>query len=192
MHNIHPPQAEVERQLPWFALQTRAGRERTCLRALEAKGYEVFLPLSKQRRRRPDRIQETCDPIFPGYLFCRFDPNRRLPVVQTPTVIDVLRVGRQPSAIPDFEVEALMRAQDAGLRRTARSYFYSGQPVEIVSGPLRGVTGRVVSADQLSQLIVNVSLLHRSVVVTVDPAWVWPTTSLGYLPDCDNRRTLSA
>src|SRR2546430_13551223 len=42
------------------------------------QGLECFLPLYKSIRRWSDRKKELEQPLFPGYLFCRFDfENRR-------------------------------------------------------------------------------------------------------------------
>jgi transcription antitermination factor NusG len=59
---------------PWFALQVRMRHEAGVVDHLEGKGYEWFLPLYKTQRRWSDRVKEVHSPLFPGYLFCRFNP----------------------------------------------------------------------------------------------------------------------
>ena len=41
-----------------------------------------------------DRIEELEEPYFPGYIFCRFDPRNRLPILTTPGVQSVLGIGK--------------------------------------------------------------------------------------------------
>ncbi|MGA9886725.1 MAG: transcription termination/antitermination NusG family protein, partial [Candidatus Acidiferrales bacterium] len=60
--------------LPWFALQVRTRQEASVAQQLNGQGYERFLPLYKVRKRWSDRIKEVNAPLFPGYLFCRFNP----------------------------------------------------------------------------------------------------------------------
>src|ERR1700726_677092 len=69
---------------PWFALQVRSRHEKNIATLMHGKGYEPFLPLYKGRRRWSDRFKEMELPLFPGYLFCRFDVQNRLPVLTTP------------------------------------------------------------------------------------------------------------
>src|SRR5579862_1777527 len=72
---------------PWYALQVRSRYETTISCLLRAKGFEPMLPLYSSRRRWSDRIKEIQTPLFPGYLFCQFDPQNRLPILSTPGVM---------------------------------------------------------------------------------------------------------
>ena len=58
---------------PWFAVQTRTRYENLAAKQLSGRGYEVFLPFYQCKRRWSDRMQEFDVPLFPGYLFCRFN-----------------------------------------------------------------------------------------------------------------------
>jgi hypothetical protein len=58
----------VDRQLHWFALQTRPRYEKTAANILRAKGYEEFLPLYCSRRRWSDRMKDVELPLFPGCI----------------------------------------------------------------------------------------------------------------------------
>ncbi len=78
-------------QWPWFAIMARTGREKSATLLLENAGYECLLPVSKYTRRWSDRMKEVEVPLFPGYLFCRMDPQNRLPVLMTPGVIQIVR-----------------------------------------------------------------------------------------------------
>ena len=70
----------------WYAVRTAAGREKAVSGQLANKGYEQFLPMYRTRRQWSDRVKELELPLFPGYLFCRFDVNSRLPILVTPGV----------------------------------------------------------------------------------------------------------
>jgi len=66
---------------------------------LEGQGFECFLPKYKSVREWSDRKKEVEQPLFPGYLFCRFDYTQRRPVVVTPGVLQVVGCGRTPTPI---------------------------------------------------------------------------------------------
>jgi transcription antitermination factor NusG len=125
------------------------------------------------RRRWSDRIQKVDVPLFPGYVFSRFDPKLRLPILQMPTVISVLGLGKQPEPIPEPEIDALQQVCKAGVNAIPYPYLTIGAKVRINEGPLTGVEGILVREKQ-SRLILSVTLLQRSVAVEVDTEWIAP------------------
>src|SRR5450759_4935853 len=70
-------------QLPWYALRIQSRLASLASTTLRGKGYEEFSPLYRSRRRWSDRIKEIQLPLFPGYLFCRFDVGDRLMPILT-------------------------------------------------------------------------------------------------------------
>ncbi len=126
---------------PWFALQIRSRYEKIAATLLCSKGYELFLPAYKSRRRWSDRIKELEVPLFPGYLFCRFDPLDRLPILVTPGVIQVVGTGKSPVPVDDAEIAALQTAVQSGLPRQPWPFLQIGQRVRVECGPLCGLEG---------------------------------------------------
>jgi transcription antitermination factor NusG len=162
--------------LPWYALQVRPRFEKIIATTLAGKGFEGFLPLYRHRSRWSDRMKEVELPLFPGYLFCKFDINKRLPILITPGVMHVVGVGKTPHAIDDDEIAALQSIVLSGLQTEPRSYLNIGDKVRIEIGPLAGVEGILQSMKGSSRLIVSVGLLQRSVSVEINESWVVPVT----------------
>lgn len=155
----------------WFAVSVRPNHESVVKTMLEHKEYEVFLPLYRRRRMWSDRIKESSSPLFPGYIFCRFNPSViSAPVVTTPGVIKVIGVGPTPVAVDDAEIDAIQKAVAAGFTVSPWPKFQPGSAVSIMSGPLAGVRGTVVRIKSQDELILSISLLQRSVVVHIDSA----------------------
>jgi transcription antitermination factor NusG len=137
-------------------------------------GYEDFLPLYKTRTRWSDRTVETETPLFPGYLFCRFDPQNRLPVLKTPGVIQIVGYSRQPIPVEETEIEAIQGLVTSGIPSQPWPYLEVGEKVRIESGPLRGCEGILVEFKGTHRLILSVALLQRSVAVEIEAALVKP------------------
>ena len=161
-------------ELPWFALQVRARHEMGVASFLEAKGYEQFVPLYKNRRRWSDRIKVVEAPLFPGYLFCRFDPLYRLPILKTPGVMQIVGYNRIPTPIDETEIQAIQTLVGSGLPTHPWPFLTVGERVRIESGSLCGLEGIVVKLKQNHRLVVSVTLLRRSVAVEIDSALVEP------------------
>ena len=72
------PAAPLRRDCFWYAIRVRSKFENIACATLSDKGYETFLPLYRSRRRWSDRVKELDLPLFPSYLFCRFNVQDRL------------------------------------------------------------------------------------------------------------------
>src|SRR2546425_11631971 len=116
---------------PWFALRVRSRYENTVATILGGKGYEWFLPLYKSRRPWSDRIKEIQLPLFPGYIFCRFDLQHRLPILTTPGVVTVVGIGKRPIPIDDAEIAAIQAAVRSGIPSRPWPFLRIGQRVRV-------------------------------------------------------------
>lgn len=166
-----------ESNLPWFALQVRSRSETVVASFLKGNGYEWFLPTYICRKRWSDRIKNVEVPLFPGYLFCRFNPQYRLPILKTPGVITVVGVARTPMPVDDAEIAALRAIVNSGVGRQPWPYLQVGQRVRIEYGALCGLEGILLDFKGRHRVVVSVTLLRRSVAAEIDSAWVTPVRS---------------
>ena len=162
---------------PWFAILTKAGREKNATLLLENSGFECYLPVSKSSRKWSDRTKEIDVPLFPGYLFCRMNPNDRLPVLITPGVVQIVGTGKTPIPIEEQEIAAIQRVGSSGLSTMPWPYLQVGQMARIEEGPLQGMSGIVVRIKSGLKLVLSVQLLQRSIAVEIDRSWIRATQS---------------
>ena len=162
----------AETQHPWFALQVRTRHEAGVADYLHGKGYEYFLPMYKGRRRWSDRIKEVNSPLFPGYLFCRFDPQNRLPILKTPGVTQIVGYNHVPIAVDEEEINAIRTLVASGLPNHPCPFLELGNRVRIEAGALRGLEGILLEVKGKRKLVLSITLLQRSVAVEIDPAAV--------------------
>jgi transcription antitermination factor NusG len=163
--------------LHWYALRVQSRLASVASDVLRAKGYEEFLPVYRSRRRWSDRVKHLDLPLFPGYLFCRFDPNDRMvPVMTTPGVIGPVSAGKSPVPVSDAEIEAVRTVLRSGLAAQPWPFLGLGSKVYLENGPLAGLEGIITNDDKIDRLVVSVSLLQRSVAVEIDRGWVRPVS----------------
>lgn len=155
----------------WFAVQVKTRRESAVATILEGKGYESFLPTYRSRRRWSDRVKELELPLFPGYLFCRFDAQSRLPILTTPGVVQVVGIARNPIPLDEDEIAAIQIVVRSGLSREPWPFLQVGGRARIECGPLYGLEGIVLAFKGRNRLVLSVSLLQRSVAVEIDGDW---------------------
>jgi transcription antitermination factor NusG len=111
-------------------------------------------------------------PLFPGYVFCRFQVLRRLPILMTPGIVHVVGIGGVPAPIDEIEITSLQKAMQEKLAAQPTDFLQVGQRVRIVEGALSGVEGIVLDFKNSIQLVLSITLLQRSVRVEVDRDWV--------------------
>jgi len=159
---------------PWYALQVRTQHERGVADFLGGGGFDWFLPLYKCRKRWSDRVKEVEVPLFPGYLFCRFNVHDRLPILKTPGVIQIVGYNRKPVEIDEAEIGAIRTLVGFGMASQPWPYLHVGDRVQIESGPLQGMSGILTNFKGKHRLIVSITLLQRAVAVEIDGALVTP------------------
>jgi transcription antitermination factor NusG len=153
---------------PWYGIRTRSNCEKIAATVLEAKGYEQYLPVQRVRRCWSDRFVETTLPLFPGYVFCRFDSKYRTPIVSTPGVLSVVSFGNEPAAILDSEIGAIRTLLSSGLPSEPCPFLCKGQRIRIKRGSLQGVEGILTKRKSEWRIIISITMLQRSVAVEVD------------------------
>ncbi len=172
MHDVSPFETKKRLPLPWFALQVRSRREFHVSTQLTGLGYECFLPVYKSERRWSDRVKEIEQPLFPGYLFCRFDYHNRGPILMTPAVQQIVGVGRTPIPVGETEVESIRQALASGLPTQPWLYLQIGQRVRVSHGSMNNLEGILINFKGGHRVVLSVSLLQRSVAMEVDLSWV--------------------
>jgi transcription antitermination factor NusG len=164
--------ASPKPELPWFAVRVKSNYEKPVSTALRGKGFEEFVPMYRARRQWSDRIKVIDLPLFPGYLFCRIDLNKRLPLLTTPGFLYLVGKGKTPEPVDEQEVIAIQSVVRSGLPALPWPSVVVGQKVRLEHGPLRGVEGVVAKIADQHRIYVNATLLQRSVSVQVDPEWI--------------------
>lgn len=158
----------------WFALQVRTRWEGSTAVLLSGKGYQTFLPTYKTRKRWKGKVREVDSALFPGYVFCNFDAQNRLPILVTPGVISVVGQGRIPMPVDDGEIAAIQTVVSSGLRAEPWPYLELGQRIRIEQDALQGLEGILVNFKGNHRIVVSVSLLRRSVALEIDRMCVSP------------------
>jgi transcription antitermination factor NusG len=161
-------------RLSWYALRVQSRLAAVAAAALRGKGYEEYSPLYVSHRQWSDRTGKLELPLFPGYMFCKFDVHDRLPVLIAPGVIAIVGAGKILIPVDDAEIEAVRIIVSSGLAAQPWPLLRVGSRVRIARGPLVGLEGLVTDTGKVYRLVVSVSLLQRSIAVEIDRDWASP------------------
>ena len=158
----------------WYALHVRSRHEKTVETSLKGKGYRVFSPSYCSRRKRVDRIAEIEVALFPGYVFCQFDPSKRLPILMTPGVVGVVGRGNRAEPVDDTEIASIRTIALAGRPVQPWPFLRMGQRIRLQAGPLAGAEGIFLRVKDEYHLVVSITLLQRAVSVVIEKDAVAP------------------
>ena len=152
----------------WFALTVKPRHEKMVAQSLRHRGLEDFLPLYSARHRWSDRIKDVEFPLFPGYMFCRFDYERRFPVLTTPGVSSIVGFPNLPTPVSEDEIAAIRTVVSSGLPIQPWPVVRVGQSIRIERGSLAGLHGILIRERDSLRVVVSLELLQRAVAVEID------------------------
>jgi transcription antitermination factor NusG len=162
----------------WFALRVKSRHEKSVAAAARTKGFEEFLPLYRWRQTWSDRFKWVEMPLFPGYVFCRLEPEFRLHLLTIPGALDFVTIGKHPAPIDDAEIAAVQAAVKCDLSAEPCLFLETGRRVRVERGPLAGVEGFLVERAERHRIVFSLAILRRSVAVEIESQWVEPLTTL--------------
>jgi transcription antitermination factor NusG len=175
----------------WHALFTRHQHEKSVAYALTSKGYEVYLPLYRSVHRWKDRSKELWFPLFACYVFIRGGLERRLQIVRTPGILQIVGWGGRPAVIPVSQLDAVRKMIENSRSVEPHPFLNYGDRVRVINGPLAGVEGILMRKKGSVRLIVSVEMLGRSASVEIAGSDVVRTGSFP-APIVLNRHSASA
>lgn len=157
-------------EVAWYAAYTRANHEKQVARQLEERAVEHFLPLYSSVRRWKDRRIRLELPLFPGYVFVHFALGDRLRVLQIPSVVRLVGVNGQPTALPDAEMEILRSRLPECSGAEPCPFLKIGRRVRVKTGPLAGLAGILVRRRSGPRVVISIDLIARSIIADIDSA----------------------
>ena len=160
--------------LPWFAVVIKPQHERAVQEGLHQKGLESFLPLYRATRRWSDRLKHLQLPLFPGYVFCRFERSGKVPVLRTPGVRSIVSCGTEMLAVPEEEIDRVRLMASSGAAVEPWPFLKTGQRVRVCDGPLAGLEGILAEVRNATRVVVGLDLLQRSVAVQLNRDQILP------------------
>jgi transcription antitermination factor NusG len=134
----------VAPDLVWCVIRTRSNRERDIANILPQKGLEQYLPTYRSRHRWSDRFVESDQPLFPGYVFCRFDLVRRMSILKIPAWCLLLALVTRLMWSAIMEIEAVRSVLHSGLAAEPHPFLREGERVRVSRGSLEALEGVLV------------------------------------------------
>lgn len=153
----------------WHVIYTRSRAEKKVSTTLSTKGIEHFLPQQKQLRQWKDRKKWVETPLLPGYCFVYINRNEYDKVLQDPNVVCYLTFEGKPAIVPDIQIENLkqmLKQKDFSIE-VSHENFETGKQVEIMRGPLVGLTGQLVETRGKDKFILRIDQINATFTIEI-------------------------
>jgi transcriptional antiterminator RfaH len=166
------PELQLRR---WCLLHTRPRQEKALARQLHAAQVPFYLPLIQRRRLLRGQPVTSYLPLFPGYAFLLGTTEERLQALATRRVAAALPVAEQDRLWRDLR--QIQRLIASGEPISPEDRLAPGSLVEIRSGPLAGLRGKIIDRASRRRFIVEVDFIQRGASVVLDDFTVVGVTS---------------
>lgn len=126
----------------WFVIQTKPKKEEEATAYLSNKGVEIFSPLIESFVLRNGRIIKDLKPLFPGYIFGKFDLELNYPIVRWGRGVKcVLGFGGYPVPLAQEVIMLIKSRVDENNIVRIKCDFKPNDVVRIKAGPLKDLMG---------------------------------------------------
>jgi transcriptional antiterminator RfaH len=151
----------------WFILQFKSNSHHLAAKNLNQQGFETFLPLHETTSRKLSRFVNTAKPLFPGYMFVRFDrtePNWHK-INSTYGVSRLITFNSILKSIPSKFVDHLMKRYDISGRLLPIEKLKKGDHVTVTKGPFANFIATVEKYEADQRIWILMDLMGRKTII---------------------------
>lgn len=155
-------------QMLWYALRVRTKCEKVAESALIQRDIVNYLPLYRTITQWSDRVKTNFVPLFPGYIFAKFDRQKLYSLSTIPDFMYIVGRGNVPEPLDELEITAVKQLVSMGTGIVPWPFCTAGELVEVIRGPLAGLQGVYLRTKSEDRLIISIPLLQRSVSTEIE------------------------
>jgi transcription antitermination factor NusG len=159
-------------QLNWYALYTAPRSEKKAYAELFSKGIDAYLPLQRTLKQWSDRKKWVEEPLFRSYIFVNITGKQYFDVLNTPGIVRYITFEGKAVPIPQRQIDAIRYflaeeplPEDRG--KSDAPDLVPGSAVEIIRGPLRGLTGILVDFQGQKKVRIEIEALGQYLNLTI-------------------------
>ena len=147
----------------WFILQFKSNSHHLAAKNLNRQGFETFLPLHETTSRRLSRFINTSKPLFPGYMFIRFDKaeSEWHKINSTYGVSRLITFNSHLKSIPTIFVDYLMKRYDLSGKLIPIKKLKKGDQVTVLKGTFANFIATIEKYEADQRIWILTDLMGR-------------------------------
>jgi transcriptional antiterminator RfaH len=157
----------------WYPVYTHPRAEKKAHAALISKGIEAYLPLQRSLKQWSDRKKWVEEPLIKSYIFVKIAENAQADVLMTKGIARFIYFSGRITAMPERQIEDLKLLMASSLElEVTEEDLKPGEKIKIKAGPLKGITGEMISYRSHKQLLIRLADIGCSVIVNVAASYI--------------------
>ena len=147
----------------WFILQFKSNSHHLAAKNLNQQGFETFLPLHETTSRTLSRFINTSKPLFPGYMFIKFDraESEWHKINSTYGVSRLITFNSILKSIPTILVDHLMKRYDLSGKLIPIQKLKKGDHVTVLKGPFANFIANIEKYETDQRICILMDLMGR-------------------------------
>ena len=147
----------------WFVLHFKPNSHNQAVKNLNRQGFETFLPLYSATSRIASRFISSAQPLFPGYMFVKFDKTKSdwHKINNTYGVSRIITFNSILKPIPTTFVNNLMKRYDLLGNLLPVKEYKKGDQVKVLNGPFANFIATVETYETDQRIWVLMDLMGR-------------------------------
>lgn len=153
----------------WYAIYTRANREKKLFDNLQKKNIECYLPQRKVLKVWSDRKKWVEEPLFKCYIFVKVSHKEFFNVLNAPGAVCYVSFGGRAQSIPEHQILNIKNFLSHVDREVTLTYEHiqKGDTIEVFYGSLKGVKGEVTNICGQTRLVIRIDSLNCSLYANI-------------------------
>ena len=155
----------------WYAIYTKPAREKIVAELLGRADIQTYIPKLKLKKYRRRQYRDVVEPMFPSYIFARFNPAHLWMVSYTRGVRRVVGGKDSPWPVSDELIEFFLSREAEGVVTASETDFKKGDTVRIADGPFAGLKALLMRPIKgAERALILLKAIEYQVQVLVDRA----------------------
>jgi transcription antitermination factor NusG len=153
----------------WIVVYTKSRAERKVFERLVEEGFTCYLPLKKEIRIYSDRKKKVETPLINSVVFVQNDFKSNLAILKTIGVVRILNHLGKPALVKEAEINILKNIIDNKFELDFfnQDNYESGDAVEIIRGPFKGLFAEAITYKGKFRLIIEIETLNNKFIAHI-------------------------
>jgi transcription antitermination factor NusG len=140
----------------WFVIYTKYKTEKYVVDKLKRKGVNAYVPLISYTKKYSRKIKHYEVPLINCYVFVKITKDEYVKVLETEYVTAFLKNRGNLNEVREEEIEILKKIVGENNNVASEEIsFIEGKSVEIISGNLTGIRGKLIEQQGKSEFLVE-------------------------------------
>lgn len=152
----------------WYLLYCKRGQIARAQEHLQRQNVTCFVPMIETEKLVRAKVKRVAEPLFPNYLFLKFDPEiiHTTTISATRGVSHFVRFGSTLARVPEQVVTALQNSP--AIPEHSPALLQVGESVVITEGIFEGMSAIYQETDGETRSILLLNLLNKTVTRSIE------------------------